>query len=284
MRRRRLLPVLAVSLTVAAAGCSPGPPPAPPSTCVGVGTVRFDAQDPLPACDVTMDLDAIAGSLSQYISVELPAGGRYGPVDGPAHLTIHSCVAVGAYRCRGDPASASLSSDGPFRGGLFVGTGMGPMGSCRVTASDDRMTLACDLEVGRDVLRVTADLPSAPDPRSDPSLAWFEAAYTFSGDYQADAVVEFVGPTPWSIVIPLADGGLLSIAPNGTTDGTVAWLTLPGSGGPASPWLPDEQTPSLGACIATIDAGARNGTLDCPGDPSSASGSSTLVLTWRPAR
>ena len=129
---------------------------------------------------------------------------------------------------------------------------------------------------------MTGDLPPAPDPRSDPSLAWLEATYTFKDDYRADEVVEFVGAAPDLFVIPLADGGLLTVVPGGNSDGKVAWLTLPGSGDPADQWLPEQQTPSLGTCVATIDDGARHGTLDCSGDPASSSGSSTLELTWRP--
>ena len=165
---------------------------------------------------------------------------------------------------------------------MFAGTGTGYTGSCRLANHPDRTAVECEFGGGPDTLRMTGDLPPAPDARSDPSLAWLEATYTFKGDYRADEVVEFVGAEQWFFVIPLADGGLLNVAPGANADGKVAWLTLRGTGDSADQWLSEQQTPSLGTCVATIGDGARNGTLSCTGDPASVSGSSTLELTWRP--
>ena len=91
---------------------------------------------------------------------------------------------------------------------MFPGTGTGYTGSCRLANHADRTAVECEFDRGADSLRMTGDLPPLPDPRSDPSLAWLEATYTFKGDYRADEVVEFVGAEQWFFVIPLADGGI----------------------------------------------------------------------------
>ena len=250
----------------------------------GVGTLTFGTQGTVPVCDVAMSYVQLGGRLSLELRAELPPSGPYGSGDDPAKLSIMSCAAVGAYHCpAGEGGFASIGPE-PRRGGMFAGTGTGYSGSCRLANAADRTAVECEFDDGPDTLRMTGDLPPVPDPRSDPSLAWLEATYTFKGDYQADEVVEFVGAEQWFFVIPLADGGLLNVAPGANSDGKVAWLTLPGPGAPADLWLPEQQTPSLGTCVATIADGARNGTLDCSGDPASASGSSILELTWRPAR
>ncbi len=248
----------------------------------GVGTLTFGTQGTVPVCDVAMGYVQLAGRLILEVGAELPPSGPYGSGEDPAGLSIMSCTAVGAYHCTaGEGAFASIGPQ-PSRGGMFAGTGTGHTGSCRLANDADRTAVECEFGGGPDTLRMTGDLPPVPDARSDPSLAWLEATYTFKGDYRADEVVEFVGAEPWSFVIPLADGGLLNVAPGANADGKVAWLTLRGSGDPADQWLPEQQTPSLGTCVATIGDGARRGTLDCSGDPASASGSSTLELTWRP--
>ena len=231
---------------------------------------------------MTMSYGLSWDQLFLNVRAKLPASGLYGSRDGPARLSITSCTAVGAYHCPAGEGGISTIGPESSRGGLFLGTGTGSTGSCRLANHADRTAVECEFDRGADSLRMTGDLPPLPDPRSDPSLAWLEATYTFKGDYRADEVVEFVGAAPDLFVIPLADGGLLTVAPGGNADGKVAWLTLPGSGDPADQWLPDQQRPSLGTCVATLDDGARRGTLDCSGDPASASGSSTLELTWRP--
>jgi hypothetical protein len=275
-------------ITVAATGCAAiecgscqNAPTPSQAACAGVGTLTFGTQGTVPVCDVAMSYGLLGGRLFLDVMAELPASELYGSRDGPARLHIMSCTAVGAYHC--PAAQGGLATIGPEsrRGGLFVGTGTGNMGSCRLANDADRTAVECEFDDGPDTLRMTGDLPPAPDPRSDPSLAWFEATYTFKGDYQADELVEFVGAMPGLFLIPLADGGLLTVVPGGNDDGKVAWLSLPATGDPADQWLPDKQTPSLGTCVATIGDGARRGTLVCPGDPASASGSSTLELTWR---
>lgn len=294
---QRPLRFLAIAvLTIATTGCGAiesqsiesrscaNAPASSQGAWTGVGTLTFGTQGTVPVCDVAMSYVGFGGQLDLDVMAELPASGPYGSGDDPAGLHITSCTAVGAYHCPAAGAGFASIGPEPRRGGMFAGTGTGYTGSCRLANDADRTAVECEFDDGPDTLRMTGDLPPAPDPRSDPSLAWLEATYTFKGDYRADEVVEFVGAESWSFVIPLADGGLLTVTPSANADGKVAWLTLRGTGDPADQWLPEQRTPSLGTCVATIGDGARTGTLSCTGDPASASGSSTLTLDWQPAR
>ena len=185
----------------------------------GVGTLSFGTQGTVPVCDVAMSYVGFGGRLDLDVVAELPASGPYGSGDDPARLHITSCTAVGAYHCPAVGAGFASVGPEPRRGGMFAGTGTGYTGSCRLENHADRTAVECEFGGGPDTLRMTGDLPPVPDARSDPSLAWLEATYTFKGDYRAHEAVEFVGAEQWGFVIPLADGGLLNVAPGANADG-----------------------------------------------------------------
>ena len=182
-----------------------------------------------------------------------------------------------------------LNRGGPHTG-LFLATYIDFSGDCEVSVLPDRLPVRCVLrEGGGEGHSVAWDLVPAPDPRRTPTLAWLEVEYKIVGDYAAAATVETVidAPGGWPswrqpLLVRLADGGLLTVVPDGNDQGRFAWLTLLAQSGSDFGWLAEEKTPSLGACVVSPAQATPTGSISCRGDASSASGSSTLEMTWRP--
>jgi hypothetical protein len=269
-----------IGLLVSASGCAA--PSAQPSACFATGSLTFDAT-PIAICNLATIFTAEAGSPALRLDASLPGSGPYGSGEGPATLG----VTVYGYGSPTQRASGQLNLGGPH-GGLFGGTYIDFIGSCDVPVLPDRLPIRCDLRGTTGKGHALAwDLAPAPDPRVASTIVWLEAEYTFVGEYAAAAKVEIaVAPGDWlwrqALQVRLADGALLTIVPGGNDEGRVAWLSLPAPSGFDDQWLAETETPSLGACVVSFAEATPRGSISCPGEPSSASGSSTLEMTWRP--
>jgi len=269
-------------------GC--GAPTAP--TCDGSERLRFGDGSAVPLCDLQMYIGAVAGRPSLDVSGRLPARGPYGAGQELATfaVTLYRFDGPGEYVARG---SVNVN---PHRTGILGAVDVAPdwSGTCGIDARAGGLGIDCDLRNDSgDELNATADLPSAPDPHRDVGLRWLDETYAFEGDYVAAAAVEAamdVHEDGRLISVPLADGGLLTIMPEGREpDGRIWDLALPAQT-PAMTqlgipeWRPSGELPSLGACVVTRSADPFQGSMHCPGDAASVTGSATLEVNWRVAR
>ena len=182
----------------------------------------------------------------------------------------------------------------PHQGGIFVGVALDWSGTCGLDARADGLGIDCALRsASGDELNVTGRFPSASDPQRAVGLRWLDVTYAFEGDYVAAATVEAamdVHEDGRIISVPLADGGILTIVPEGREPDGRTWdLALPAQS-PATTqhgipqWRPSEELPSLGACVVTPSEDPFKGSMQCPGDAASVTGSATLEVSWRVAR
>jgi len=266
--------------------------PTPPRTCEGPERVGFGDGSTAPICELRISFGAVGGLPMLAVSGRLPAQGPYGVGEDLAAfgMTIYR------YRGPGEYTGGGTISILPHRYGWpGIDAGADWSGTCRVAAGKLSLGIRCDLRGSARgaALLVTADLPPPPDPHDEPGLRWLEVRYAFKGDYAAAATVEAALDAHADgrlIEVPLADGGLLVILPEGREpDGRVAVITL--SARPMSPpgesgipeWRPEEETPSLGACTISPSANPFDRSITCSGDAHAASGSATLKASWRPA-
>jgi len=284
----RLLLVVAIAvLSLSTPGC--GAPSAP--TCEGPERLRFADRSTVPLCDLEMSFSAVGGRPSLSVSGLLPARGPYGVGEELAAFR----VTVYRYDRSGESLGTGMIDLLPNRGGIFVGTGGGAdwFGDCRLAARKGGLDIDCELGGNAGgALRVTADLSSAPDPHADASLGWLEVTYAFDGAYVAAATVEAVFDAHDDgriIQVPLADGGLLTVTPQGKEpDGQLASLVLPADSPPGPlpvvpEWRPKVDTPSLGPCTVSLSNEPFRGSISCAGDAESAAGSTRLEASWRVA-
>jgi hypothetical protein len=259
-------------------------------TCEGSERLRFGDGSNVPLCALQMSIGAVAGRPSLEVSGRLPARGPYGA--GQELATF----AVSLYRFDGpgEYVARGILNVNPHQGGIFVGVALDWSGTCGLDARADGLGIDCALRsASGDELNVTADLPSAPDPQRAVGLRWLDVTYAFEGDYVAAATVEAamdVHEDGRIISVPLADGGILTIVPEGREPDGRTWdLALPAQS-PAKTqlgipqWRPSEELPSLGACVVTPSEDPFKGSMQCPGDAASVTGSATLEVSWRVAR
>lgn len=281
---RSVITLVALAACLAGCGSAGG---ASPQACERALKLQIGDGRPTPVCSISMALSALGGTVTLQVDVALPPSGPYGSDSEQARLIVRS-FALGTPAER---TTGMLYTGGRGVGPIIGAAGPTSSGSCDLDRKSNALEIGCDLQgLQGDRLALTGRLPAAPDPRSDPHIEWIEATYVFEGDYLASAVVtSAVGAGEMqlgSFGVLLADGSLVTVVPNGNVEGRVAWITV---ADPAAPldlqpaWLPDEITPSLGACVATVANEPLTGSLHCPGDPDSATGSATLEMAWRPA-
>jgi len=275
-------------LSLSTSGC--GAPTAP--TCEGPDRLRFGDGSAVPLCDLRVSIGAVAGRPSLDVSGRLPARGPYGA--GQELATFH--VILYRFDGPGEYVAGGSVYVNPHQTGIFGAVDIAPdwSGTCGIDARADALGIDCDLRsASGDELNATADLPAAPDPHRDVTLRWLDVTYAFEGDYVAAATVEAamdVHDDGRLISVPLADGGILTIMPEGRDPDGRTWdLALPAQS-PAKTqlgipeWRPGEELPSLGACVVTRSADPFVGSMHCPGDATSVTGSATLEVSWRVAR
>jgi hypothetical protein len=199
-------------------------------TCEGPERLRFDDGSVVPLCNLRMSIGAVAGRPSLDVSARLPAQGPYGA--GQELATF--AVILYRFDGPGEHVARGIVNVNPHRAGIFGAVSTPDWsGTCGIDARADGLGIDCDLRSALgDELNATADLPSAPDPHRDVGLRWLDVTYAFEGDYVAAATVEAaldVHDDGRLISVPLADGGLLTIMPEGRDPDGRTWdLRAPG--------------------------------------------------------
>lgn len=280
---------LAVTLLAASLVSACGAFAGSPEPCAAELSLQIGSGAATPVCSFETSLRATGGAPTLDVEIKLPADGPYGSGDTQAILSVFGIDLGGTRR---HVSSVLYLDGGRGHDSLFFsdtnGARIGASGPCTAGARGDAIELACDLTTATGAsLPLSGTLGPVPNPSSVPDAQWLEVRYKLEGALKASGTVTVAADAHdlqrGIFGLVLADGTIVHVVPAGNDQGKVAWLTLPAPH-PTDDiiWLPDEQTPSLGRCVVTVSSDRRGGSLSCPGDRSSLTGSVALELSWRP--